>query len=106
MFDLQDNAPGMTKISATDAGLEDKPENEAYNYRFKTLSTSGVTINNPQMVVYGHRQVYFCNTNGKDPMEHCIGQPDIMLGTPQLSKFHLYFSNKENLVYLTGADAH
>lgn len=106
MFDLHTDAPGMTKISATEAGLEDSSEFPAYGYHFKTLSTAGVTIQNPQLVVYGLRQSATCNTRGKDPMEHCIGQPDIFLGAPTLSKFHLYFSSKEKLMYLTAADAH
>jgi hypothetical protein len=39
-------------------------------------------------------------------MESCAGRPDLNLGLPHLSKFHLYVSSKEKLIYLTAADAH
>ena len=38
-------------------------------------------------------------------LARCFGGNDAMLGLSVLSKLHLYVSNKEKMLYLTGADA-
>jgi len=103
-FGLDESSAGMTP-APDGAGPAGIPASQILNYRFKTLSASGVTLNNPMMVVYGPNRLDRCTSRASDPMERCAGQPDIYLGLAELTKFHLYVSNKEKLIYLTAANA-
>ena len=104
-FGLDQSSAGMAP-APTGAGPADVPATQVFNYRFKTLSASGVTLNNPLLVVYGPNRMDRCPSKLSDPMERCAGQPDLNLGLPELTKFHIYVSSKEKLIYLTAADAH
>jgi predicted aspartyl protease len=63
-----------------------------YSYPLKSLDLNGLTVRNPNIVLYRSR---LSDTGG----------PDILLGMTVLSKLHLYIAYKEKVLYITPAGA-
>lgn len=112
-FDLDETSPGMTLQETTAQGIK------IYKYPFKTLGTEDLKIGNPAIRVVALPPGPDCSGHTKvvDPVASrlpsetpgaftCYGGGDLVLGYSILSKLHMYFSMKEKLMYLTGADAH
>jgi hypothetical protein len=70
-------------------------ETPAFGYRFNTLSAGGLTINNPDFRVLP--------ASHASNIDH-YGQ--ILLGMPELRHFRIYIAYKEQVLYVTAADAH
>lgn len=122
LFHLDENSPGMTEISAEDAGIHLPGSRKYYRYAFKSLDGDGLAITNPEVFIYGENARRGCekpqdNRNTQIPagagnvsrinlVDICFGTFDLSLSPTLLQKLRLYFSAKENLVYATAADAH
>jgi hypothetical protein len=120
VFGLETDSPGMTKVKAEDIGLSlsETGGRSIYSYPFKTLSVGGLTINHPAIYIYDqdHNNVRCDSKTYRDAYvkdrfdlllaAKCYGDKDLSLGLSTLSKLHIYASTKENLLYITPADAH
>jgi hypothetical protein len=70
-----------------------------YEYHFKVLAAGGVTISDPAIGIYRS------SCDGKTHDGHICYGADLSLGLEELRKFHLYFANKERVLYITAANA-
>jgi len=62
----------------------------AYKYPFKTLTFSGVTVNNPDIMLVS---------------EHDSKIRETILGMGILRQLHVYFANREKKMYVSAASA-
>jgi predicted aspartyl protease len=76
----------------SDSGSSDAER--AFGYKFKSLSAGGLTINNPDFVVLPDDTSSEYNHNGK-----------MLLGMPEIRRFRIYIAYKEQVLYVTPADA-
>jgi hypothetical protein len=91
-------APDVETISA---------EDKIYRKRFKTLEFSGLTINNPIVLVADDklkRQLISTNTarigsSVRDTESN--REPDLTIGLNTLSKLHVYVASKEKKLYIS-----
>jgi len=114
IFGMDENAPGMKLVG------QDEQGRKVYSYPFKGLAADGLTVTNPLIRVVeeaprpdctGHQTLQFpehppLHSTEQPRLATCMGGLDVVLGYSVLSKLHMYFSIKEKLLYLTGADAH
>lgn len=113
IFDVDENSPALVAVS------QDLLGHKLYRYPFKTLTADGLTISNPDILVFDEPPKPECTdrTHFEDPDDqrvHSTTQPtlarnfgcrDAILGLSVLSKLHIYVSRRENLLYLTAAGA-
>jgi predicted aspartyl protease len=85
-FGLTPQTPGMTKAG---------PDEDVYDYRFKTLVIGGMTFYGPVVRLFGGPHL------ADDDMKH-----KLLIGAAELSKLRLFVSYKEKMLYATTADAH
>lgn len=85
MFDLEENSPGVRAMG--------DPQDPVYTYPFKTLTFAGVTVNNPEIMLFPRDKSHFNDYRA-------------LLGITILRRLHLYIAYKEHLLYVTAADAH
>jgi hypothetical protein len=91
---------------------------KTYRFAFKTLTADGLTVNNPDIVVFDEPPKPECKEapHFTDPQTtvHSTEQPrltrnfgctDAVLGLSVLSKLRIYVSRKENLLYVSAAGA-
>jgi hypothetical protein len=113
LFGIDETSPDMTLVDTLPNGLK------IYRYPFKSLAADALTIANPAIFVRGEAPRPECDKGHIVYPEHppmhsteqplyvrCFGGADLFLGMSVLSKLHLYFSSKEQVLYLTSADAH
>jgi len=112
-FNVDETSPDLVAVS------QDLLGHKLYKYPFKVLTAEGLTISNPDILVYDEEPRPACNNNvhftDPDPsILHTTAQPrltrnfgceDAILGLSVLSKLHMYISEKENMIYLTDAKA-
>jgi hypothetical protein len=81
-----------------------------YRYPFKRLSLGDVAINNPAVDVLTLETDQTCDGMATPDVGSrttiCHGGSDIAIGLKELRALRLYFSFKENELYVTAADAH
>jgi hypothetical protein len=94
VFGLYSDSPGMTQVSVSSSD----PEVTAYRYKFKSLTLSGMSVTDPNILVVGSPGA-MCEARA-----HCFGNADLWIGASILKKLHLYFSFKEKILYATAAD--
>lgn len=113
LFNVDETSPDLVVVD------QDLLGRKTYRYTFKTLTAGGLTITNPAILVHDEEPRPGCNDKlhfaypDHDPLHsteqprlaRCFGGDDVVLGLSVLSKLHLYVSNKEKLLYLTGAGA-
>lgn len=114
IFNVDQTSPDLVAVN------EDLLGHKLYRYRFKELTADGLTITNPDIVVYDEEPRPECNDKlhfkMPDPedtvhstmqprLARCFGGDDAVIGLSVLKKLHLFVSAKENMLYLTGADA-
>lgn len=88
VFDIGAHSPGVSAEGHPDQG------DGTYRYPFKTLTFGGITVNNPDILLYP--RTVSARQNGRN--DH-----DIILGINVLRKFHLYIANGEKKLYITPA---
>jgi hypothetical protein len=92
IFDIEENSWGVIRSVDASTGLP------LYSFPFKTLSMNGIVISNPKIGL--SPEIVECLP------PHCLGGSDVSLGTNELKQLHLYFAFKEQVLYVTPADAH
>ena len=113
---------GMDKTSPELLPAQIDPESgqTLYRYAFKSLTGNGLTVSNPDILVFDEAPRPECkekphfafpdhdqlHSTQMPMMARCFGGDDLVLGLSVLKKLHLYVSSKEKLLYLTSADAH
>lgn len=93
IFGWDDKTAGLTVVSKRADGTP-----ASYRFPFKTLTLSGVTVNNPDILILRQER------SGDSRIE----SPKIrfLIGMGVLRQLHLYISYKEKSIYVTGANAH
>lgn len=122
IFGLNADSPGMVAVDLPQS-MKFNAEQKIYRYAFKALSVGGITIQNPNILIYSeekngrsdcsnyHKSSNAVATFGAPGTtliprsDRCYGEYDFQLGLSVLTKLRLYFSKKENLIYATAADA-
>jgi len=87
---------GLTKTPNLVFGI-----NETYIYPFQTLEFGAFTFKQPEIYVYPGKVL--CRPSH---VMRCLGVPDIVVGSDQLRKLHLFYVFKEGKLCVTTADAH
>jgi predicted aspartyl protease len=114
LFGLSPDSPDMKVVTAS---LNGSPG--VYRYPFRSLSAGGLSIANPDIVIMGPTKIlitsrrmspsYLAELMTSPHIRFTkIGAPggDVKVGLAELKKFHFFVAFKENLIYLTAADAH
>ena len=114
IFHVDETSPDLVAVN------EDLLGHKIYRYPFKTLTADGLTVTNPDIVVFGEDERPECNDklHFKMPtpeeqvhstiqprLAQCFGGDDAVIGLSVLKKLHLFVSIKEKMMYLTSADA-
>ena len=87
LFGLDEKSPGVQSLG--DLQLNNKAGNVSYQYPFKAMNFSGVTVNNPDIVLVSRKQ---------------LGDgPPALIGISILRQLHLYIAYKEQKLYVTPA---
>jgi predicted aspartyl protease len=95
MFGVEAGASTESTPTA-DMQSDDTSNNDRrFGHRFKSLTANGISIANPQFIVLPDKESKAINHYGQ-----------MLLGMPELRRFHLYVAYKEQVLYLTAADAH
>jgi hypothetical protein len=113
-FNVDETSPDLVAVS------QDLLGHKLYKYPFKALTADGLTITNPDILVYDEQPKPECSDKlhftFPDPLQQmhstdqarltrCFGGDDVVLGLSVLKKLRLYVSSKENVIYLTSAEA-
>jgi hypothetical protein len=112
LFKVDETSPQLTAVG------QDLLGHKTYRFPFKALTADGLTVNNPDILVFDEAPRPECKeaTHFTEPenMLHSteqlrltrnFGCTDAVLGLSVLSKLHLYLSRKENLLYISAAGA-
>ena len=87
LFDIKEDDPQLQTLEATSNG-------HIYKYPFKTLSFGGVTVSNPDLMLFSRND------------EHLPGVPALILGMGILRQLHIFIAYDEKKLYVTAASAH
>ena len=102
LFGIESNSPDLKPVRGS------SNEAASYIYPFKSLSVGDVAIYNPMITLdpdtadapdsrcRGQRQAG----------DYCFGGSDLRIGLAELRLLRAYFSFRENMLYVTAADAH
>lgn len=112
LFNVDETSPQLTAVG------QDLLGHKTYRFPFKALTAEGLTVNNPDILVYDEAPRPECKEAthfaAPDSTLHATDQVrlarnfgcnDAVLGLSVLSKLHLYISRKENLLYISAAGA-
>jgi hypothetical protein len=114
---LEDYARGMSEVpEGTLPPLPGDERTRYFTYPFKTLSADGLTINNPQIYIADDphegpclppppSDTHVATLGAVKPSDLPCNGFELSLPTTMLKKLRLYFARKENMVYVTAADA-
>lgn len=93
LYNWNDKTSNISVVSKRSDGTP-----ATYHFPFKTLTLSGITVNNPDILLWS--QV--------SPGDYRIGSPKMqfVLGINVLRQLHVYISYKEKMIYATSAEAH
>ena len=86
---------GVVPTTAPATNETDPAEPHAFSHAFKSLSMNGVTMNAPEFVILPDKKSSLIGHYGK-----------MLLGMNELKRFHLFIAYKEEVLYITAADAH
>ena len=112
-FNVDPSSPELVAVS------QDLLGHKLYKYPFKALTAEGLTVSNPDILVYDEEPKPACNEHvhfaDPDPSQmHSteqtrlaknFGCEDAVLGLSVLSKLHMYISEQEKMIYITDAKA-
>ena len=110
LFDLTRTSNGMSlwEPPATD----DVPQNDVYRYPFQAISSGGLVINNPAILIddFGDQE-NTCNSRFRPDLAatgtvRCLDGGNLQLGLTVLRSLRIFIAFSENTLYLTGANAH
>ena len=88
LFGFKDEDPALKKVGQL------SPAGNVYKYPFKTLQFGGVSVSNPDLMLFPKRAVAL------------PGRPELILGMSIIRQLHLYIAYKEKKLYVTAASAH
>jgi hypothetical protein len=114
IFGIDENSPEL--IPAQIGPMDGR---RFYRYPFKTLTADGLTIANPDILVFDEAPRPECkdkphfafaeheplHSTEQTLLSRCFGGDDVVLGLSVLKKLHIYVAGKEKVLYLTGAEA-
>ncbi|HEY0105514.1 MAG TPA: retropepsin-like aspartic protease [Rhizomicrobium sp.] len=98
MFGADANSPGAKPLEkhADEASLRnDTQDNRSFAYTFNTLSAGGLSVSHPTFEVLPDDKASSLNHWGQ-----------MLLGMPEIRKFHMYIAYKEHVLYVTPVVAH
>jgi predicted aspartyl protease len=107
-FGIDLDSPGVEK-TIVGAGDQQRP---IYRYRFKSLVISGITVSNPEMELLPDAVAQQSKRDLQDQRlqgyqgNTGVSAAHILLGADILRRLHLYIAYKEQMLYVTAADAH
>jgi len=118
IFHIDTDSP-LLKPANIHTGVAGLPETKVYEFDFKSLAGDGLSITNPEILVYDEPPRPQCQNQAPEPRtsipgmgvhsvlleDQCYGGYDVRLSAALLSRLHLYFATKEGMVYATAADA-
>jgi hypothetical protein len=112
LFDIDETSPQLTAVG------QDLLGNKTYRFAFKSLTAEGLTVSNPDILVYDEPPRPQCKTTthfgdsgdrSRSPLLSDVivnyGCNDAVLGLSVLSKLRIYVSRQENLLYISAAGA-
>lgn len=112
LFNIDETSPQLTAIG------QDLLGHKTYRFPFKTLTAEGLTVTNPDIVVFDEAPRPECKeaAHFTEPEEKLhsteqlrltrnFGCTDAVLGLSVLKKLRLFISHKENMLYVSAADA-
>jgi len=86
-FGFQESDPQLQTIAKTANG-------HTYKYPFRTLSFGGVTVSNPDLVLFSRAD------------DRLPGGPTLIVGMGILRQLHMYIAYNQRILYVTPASAH
>lgn len=102
MFRIDVNAPDVERVGALKGGFS----SAIYRHRFKTLAFEGVTVQNPELLLFPDLLsggVRAAPQTGSHISEN-RGLPVVTLGMSILRQLHLYVAFNERKLYITAAE--
>jgi len=90
IFGLDEKNPALKSLGVV--GINNVAATQLYRYPFQSLTFEGIQIHNPDIAI----------TKGSDADK---GEPDLLIGIGVLRQLHLYIAYKEQMLYLTPAEA-
>lgn len=105
-FGVDATSPGAALVKDASSDRFDR-----FQYRFKTLAMSGVTVTNPLIHIFHDRAADSARKEEGESVampiysEH-LASPKLIVGMDVLSNLHLYVSYKEKQLFMTGANVH
>jgi hypothetical protein len=114
LFHIDETSPQLVAVG------QDLLGRKTYRFPFKSLNAEGLTVNNPDILVFDEPPRPECKEathfTDPDPIDrvHSTAQPrltqnfgcnDAVLGLSVLSKLRIYVSRQENLLYISAAGA-
>ena len=114
IFNVDQTSPDLVAVN------EDLLGHKIYRYPLKELTADGLTVSHPYIVVYDDEPRPECSDKlhfklptpeesihspTQPQLARCFGGDDAVLGLSVLKKLHIFVSAKENMLYLTSADA-
>ena len=86
LFDIKEDDPRLETVETT-------PTGHVYRYPFKTLSFGGVTVQDPDLMLFSRHD------------ERLPGVPPLILGMGILRQLHIFIAYGEQKLYVTAASA-
>jgi hypothetical protein len=105
LYGWNENSPGVQTIADVHGGA-------SRHYRVMSLTASGLTVLNAQILLYTREGECVKNAristdrDGAAGFNGCMGAYPLDLGMSVLTKLRLYLAAKEQKLYFTPADAH
>jgi predicted aspartyl protease len=91
IFGLDEKNPALKSLGVV--GVNNIAAEQLYRYPFQSLTFEGIAVHNPDIAI----------TKSAAPDK---GEPQLLIGIGVLRQLHLYIAYKEQMLYLTPAEAH
>jgi Aspartyl protease len=91
IFGLDEKNPALKSLGAV--SINNVASEQLYHYPFQSLTFEGIAVRNPDIAI----------TKGSDDDKD---DPQLVIGIGVLRQLHLYIAYKEQVLYLTPAEAH
>lgn len=106
LFGIGASLPGMTVVARDQDG-----EPTAFRFPFKSLSTAGISITNPDIDILSPDKITLDAGFENVPSQraHALATPrlgaELQIGMAELRKFRIFVAYREKMLYITPADA-
>jgi predicted aspartyl protease len=102
LFDLGKDSPDM--VESGKVNTADGRQLSSYRHHFQTLEVAGITFHDPTIVIMENGERREASV-GSHINSSEAEMPDLILGTRELSKLHVYIAYGEHMLYVTPAGA-